>query len=100
MGAATSTSNAPAAAEAPTLLDTLARAPAAAALVVGALEEVDDREALRLACTQMRDAVGEAETKLGIIRHSAAPADAAPLAAPRGADDPWAQLGGRRGART
>jgi hypothetical protein len=53
-----------AAAEAPSLLDALARAPAAAALVVAALKRVDDRRALRLACTQLRDAVGEATAKL------------------------------------
>ena len=53
-----------AAAEAPTLLDTLARAPAAAALVVRALERAKDRKALRLAHSQLRDAVGEATTKL------------------------------------
>jgi hypothetical protein len=53
-----------AAAEAPTLLDALARAPAAAALVVRALEEADDRKALRLAHPQLRDAVGKATTKL------------------------------------
>ena len=48
---------------APTLLDALARAPAAAALVVAALNR-NDRRALRLAHTQLRDAVGEATTKL------------------------------------
>ena len=53
-----------AAAEAPpTLLDALARAPAAAALVFAALEWAD-RRALRLAHPQLRDAVGEATTKL------------------------------------
>jgi hypothetical protein len=45
-----------AAAEAPTLLDALARAPAAAALVVGALGRAD-RQALRLAHPQLPDAV-------------------------------------------
>ena len=50
--------------EAPTLLDALARSPAAAALVVAALEEAGDRKALRLAHPQLRDAVGEATTKL------------------------------------
>ena len=55
-----------AAAEAPTLLDALARAPAAAALVVAALEEQDDRKALRLAHPQLRDAVDEAATKLTV----------------------------------
>ena len=59
-----------AAAEAPSLLDTLARAPAAAALVVAALERAEDRKALRLAHPQLRDAVGEATTKLGINRHA------------------------------
>jgi hypothetical protein len=48
-----------AAAEAPTLLDTLARAPAAAALVGTALG-LADRRALRLAHPQLRDAIGEA----------------------------------------
>jgi hypothetical protein len=52
-----------AAADAPTLLDALARAPAAAALVVGALDRLEDR-ALRLAHPQLRDAVGEATTNL------------------------------------
>jgi hypothetical protein len=51
-------------AAAPTLLDALARAPAAAALVVAALERAEDRKALRLAHPQLRDAVGEATTKL------------------------------------
>ena len=55
------------AAEAPTLLDTLARAPAAAALVVGALDQLDDCKALRLAHPQLRDAVGEATTTLEVI---------------------------------
>jgi hypothetical protein len=50
-------------AEAPTLLDALARAPAAAALVVGALGEAD-RKALRLAHLQLRDAVSEEATEL------------------------------------
>ena len=54
-----------AAAEAPpSLLDALARAPAAAALVVAALEEADDRKALRLVHTQLRDVVGEVTWKL------------------------------------
>ncbi len=48
-----------------TLLDALARAPAAAALVVTALEE-EDRKALRLAHYQLRDAVNEATTRLGM----------------------------------
>jgi len=56
-------------AEALTLLDALARAPAAAALVVAALEQ-DDRKALRLAHPQLRDAVGEATTKLTIYFES------------------------------
>ena len=80
MSAPTGKSTAPAgaqeAAEAPTLLDALARAPAAAALVVAALQ--DDRanrygfkenrnlKALRLAHTQLRDAVGEATTALKV----------------------------------
>jgi hypothetical protein len=51
-----------AAAEAPpALLDALARAPVAAALVVAALDRLD-RGALRLAHTQLRDAVGEVRT--------------------------------------
>jgi hypothetical protein len=58
-------SSAPAA-EALTLLETLARAPAAAALVVTALDRLDDRRALRLVHSQLRDAVGEAKTKLFI----------------------------------
>jgi hypothetical protein len=48
------------AAEALTLLD----APAAAALVIGALERVEDRKALRLTHPLLRDAVGEATRKL------------------------------------
>jgi hypothetical protein len=56
---------APAAAEAPpTLLDARARAPAAAALVIGALDRAADRRALRLAHPQLRAAVGEATTRL------------------------------------
>ena len=47
-----------------TLLDTLAHAPVAAALVVQALKRAKDRKALRLAHPQLRDAVGEATTKL------------------------------------
>ena len=54
-----------AAAEALTLLDTLARAPAAAGLVAAALRECD-RKALRLAHPQLRDAVDEATTKLKV----------------------------------
>ena len=50
-------------AEAPTLLDTLARAPAAAALVVAGLGRAD-RKALRLVHSQLRDAVGEETTTL------------------------------------
>jgi hypothetical protein len=65
------------AAEAPALLETLARTPAAAALVVAALEEADDRKALRLAHPQLRDAVGEATTKLRVNLYAAA-ADARP----------------------
>ena len=60
------------AAEAPTLLDTLARLPAAAALVVAALGR-RDRGALRLAHTQLRDAVGEATTEL-VVDPPATPA--------------------------
>jgi hypothetical protein len=53
-----------AAAEAPpSLLDALARAPVAAALVVAALDQLEDRKALRFVHTQLRDAVGEATTK-------------------------------------
>ena len=63
------------ASEAPqTLLDALARAPAAAALVVAALDQLEDRKALRLAHPQLRDAVGEATTKLEV-------------------DDPWGPSG-------
>jgi hypothetical protein len=47
----------------PTLLDALARAPAAAALAVAALDE-GERKALRLVHSQLRDAVSEATTKL------------------------------------
>ena len=61
-----------------TLLDALARAPAAAALVVAALEE-DDRKALRLVHSQLRDAVNEATTGLGL--HDPDAADAADAAA-------------------
>jgi hypothetical protein len=53
------------AAEAPTLLDALARAPVAAALVVAALG-LADRKALRLVQPQLRDAVGEAATELEV----------------------------------
>jgi hypothetical protein len=56
--------NAGAAAEAPTLLEALARAPAPAALGVAALGELGDRRSLRLAHFQLRDAVGEQKTKL------------------------------------
>ena len=70
MSAPTDTSAAPGAAqgraEALTLLDALARAPAAAALVVAALGEAD-RKALRLVHFQLCAAVGEATTKLEII---------------------------------
>jgi hypothetical protein len=59
------------AAEAPSLLDTLARAPAAAALAVAALERAEDRKTLRLAHPQLRDAVGEATTKLQAVIHAA-----------------------------
>ena len=47
-----------------TLLNALARAPAAAALVVGALKRSEDRKALRLVHSQLRGAVGEATVKL------------------------------------
>jgi hypothetical protein len=71
------------AAEAPALLD--ARVPGAAALGEA------DREALRLAQSEPRDAVGEATTKLdadfGLPRCT--PADGVPLAAPRGAPHFW-----------
>jgi hypothetical protein len=50
-------------AEAPALLDTLARVPAAAALVLAELD-YEDRQSLRLAHPQLRDAVGEAMTTL------------------------------------
>ena len=60
-------------ATAPTLLSALARAPAAAALVVAALGEAD-RRALRLAHSELRDAVGEATTKLEAVIHGAAAA--------------------------
>jgi hypothetical protein len=63
MSAPTGASNAPAAAKVPTLLDALARAPAAAALVVTALERTEDRAALRLVHSQL--GVGEATTELG-----------------------------------
>ena len=57
--------------EALTLLDAFARAPAAAALVVAALGQ-EDRKALRLAHSQLRDAVGEEtvglEVRLGEAR--------------------------------
>ena len=51
-------------APAPTLLDALAHAPGAAALVVAALERAEDRKALRRAHPQLRDAVGEETVKL------------------------------------
>ena len=73
-----------AAAEAPSLLDALARAPAAAALVVAALQDEradaygfkDNRDvkALRLVHTQLRDAVGEATTKIEVGSRAAAAA--------------------------
>ena len=66
-----------AAAEAPTLLDALARAPAAAVLVFAALGEAD-RRALRLVHTQLRDAVGEATTTLHIPLYDSATAAARP----------------------
>jgi hypothetical protein len=57
--AAAATAEAP-----PSLLDALARAPAAAALVVAALEEAEDRKALRLAHSELSDVVDEATTVL------------------------------------
>ena len=63
-----------AAAEAPTLLDALARAPAAAALVVAALKRAKDRKALRLAHPQLRDAVCEATRRLTVDLRAAAAA--------------------------
>ena len=63
----------------PTLLDALARAPAAAALVVAALGQ-KDRKALRLACTQLRDAVGEATTKLTTLEILGRPSTRPPTA--------------------
>jgi hypothetical protein len=63
------------AAEAPTLPDALVHAPAAAAPVVAAPRKLD-RKMLRLAHTQLRDAVGEATTKLEArpCEHHRAPA--------------------------
>ena len=52
---------------------TRSRAPAAAALVVAALDQLEDRPALRLAHLQLRDAVGEATGKLEVPRFAAAP---------------------------
>ena len=52
-------------AEAPTLLDTLARVPAAVELVLAKLG-YEGRRALRLVHPQLRDAVGEATTKLRV----------------------------------
>jgi hypothetical protein len=57
----------------PTLLEALARAPAAAALVVAALGEAD-RRALRLAHSELRAAVAEATTGLEARFDAAAPA--------------------------
>ena len=62
------------AAEALTLLDALARAPAAAALVAHALERPEDRKALRLSCSQLRDAADEATTKMRLVLPDAASA--------------------------
>ena len=67
-----------AAAEALTLLAALARAPAAAALVVRALERAEDRKARRLVHSQLRDAVGEATTQLRVIVHGGARPPSAP----------------------
>jgi hypothetical protein len=79
MNAPTGKKTAPAdaqdAAEAPTLLDALARAPAAAALVA-ALDRPDDRAALRLVHSKLRDAVGEATTKLEVDPDAARPSTA------------------------
>jgi hypothetical protein len=71
-------------AAAPSLLDALARAPAAAALVVAALDRLEDRKALRLAHPQLRDAVGEATRKLNVdLRVAAAPRPPTPRLWPR-----------------
>jgi hypothetical protein len=67
------------AAEAPTFLDALARAPAAAAAVVRALTEAGDRKALRLAHSQLRDAVGAATTTLEMIVREGAAAPRPPM---------------------
>ena len=77
------------AAGAPSLLDVLGRAPAAAALVVGALSS-EERQALRLVCTQTRDAVGEATTK--IVMRLYVPAAAAAAAARPPASRRWPRL--------
>ena len=61
-------------AEALTLLDALARAPAAAALVVAALDQLEDRQALRLAHSQLRDLIGEETTGLEVDLRVVAPA--------------------------
>ena len=71
------------AAPAATLLDALARAPAAAALVVAALDQQDDRKALRLAHPLLRDAVGEATTKLRLDSAAGAAGAARPPMARR-----------------
>jgi hypothetical protein len=63
----------------PTLLAALARVPAAAALVAALGSE--DRKALRLVHTQLRDAVGEATTKLEVTAQGGAAAARPP--APR-----------------
>ena len=60
-------------AEALTLLDALARAPAAAPLFA-AIDQLEDRKALRLVHAQLRDAVGEATTKLKVDLRVAAAA--------------------------
>jgi hypothetical protein len=73
----TASGDAQEAAEAITILDALARALAAAALVVAALDRLEDRRALRLVCTQLRDAVGEATTKLEVRFEAAAVFEAA-----------------------
>ena len=61
------------AAEAPTLLGALARAPAAAALVVAALKRAN-RKALRLVHSELRDAVDEATSWMKVdLQGAAAP---------------------------
>jgi hypothetical protein len=71
------------AAEALALLEALARAPAAAALVAAALEDQSDRGALRVGHYQLRDAVGEAATKLQALFEGAAARPSTPPRWPR-----------------